>query len=836
MARLTSDLRFALRQIMRSPGFAITAVVTLALAIGANTAIFTLLNQALLRALPVKDPSQLVVLSYAGSIEGHKDSQGGDSPGHDHYFSYPMYRDLRDNNKVFSGLAAAAPANAGVSWNNHAEQLSVEMVSGNYFQTLGVNPAAGRLLSPSDETADKGDPVVVLSFDYWTSHLARAPAVGKTLLINGSLFNIVGVAAPGFHTMVWGRRPDVYVPIAMQTVIEPEWTYLSDRRSYWLNIVGRLHRGETPQQATAALNPLWVSLRTTEFPLVHDQSAKSRNAFVSQTHLNLDAGAKGFSPYRDNLRTPLLIMMGMVVIVMAMAIVNVASLLLVRAASRVRELSMRFALGATNGQVFRQLLAEGLLLGISSAAVGLFIAPRALAALIAWMAGRNQDSAFSATLDWRVLLYTAAAALIASLFFSLAPAVQFWNPRLAESLKQQTGTGSGGALQFRRTCVALQIGFSLLLIVGAGLFVRTIHNLRNVDPGFATDHLLTFGLAPEYAGYPANQIAPVEQRLLDTLSALPGVLSVGATNDPDLRGDNIDGNMTASDSRVAADEDYSVEVPWVSDHYLQTLGIPLVAGRYFSPTDSATATKVAIVNETFARHYYGNAESALGHHVMRPRRPETDSMIVGVVRDAKHASVRDPAMATAYRPFVQAEKPAALTFYVRTWQPTSAAAASIRAAVGNLDSKLIVHDLTTLSIQIDDTISNERTVALLASTFGALATLLAGIGLYGILAYSTAQRTREIGIRMALGAQRWSVVRLILREILVLAGIAVAVTIPISVMATRALSSQLFNVSSTDTNVYAIAITVVVFVAALAGLIPARKAASVDPMQALRTE
>jgi putative ABC transport system permease protein len=314
------------------------------------------------------------------------------------------------------------------------------------------------------------------------------------------------------------------------------------------------------------------------------------------------------------------------------------------------------------------------------------------------------------------------------------------------------------------------------------------------------------------------------------------VRSVGATNDADLAGDNIDGNVAASDSRVPADEDYDVEVPWVSNHYLQTLGIPLVAGRYFSPTDSATATKVAIVNETFARHYYGNAESALGHHVTRPRRPETDSIIVGVVRDAKHASVRDPAMATAYRPFVQAEKPAALIFYVRTWQPPSAAAASIRAAVGNLDSKLIVHDLTTLSIQIEDTISNERTVALLASAFGALATLLAGIGLYGILAYSTAQRTREIGIRMALGAQRWSVVRLILREILVLAGIAIAVTIPISIMATRALRSQLFNVSSTDANVYAIAITIVVFVAALAGLIPARRAASVDPMHALRTE
>jgi predicted permease len=376
----------------------------------------------------------------------------------------------------------------------------------------------------------------------------------------------------------------------------------------------------------------------------------------------------------------------------------------------------------------------------------------------------------------------------------------------------------------------------MLLIVGAGLFVRTIHNLRNVDPGFATDHLLTFKLAPEYAGYPANQVAPVEQRVLEALAALPGVRSAGATNDGDLSGDNIDGNVEVSGSRVAADEDYEVELPWVSDHYLQTLGISLVAGRYFSPADSATATKVAIVNETFAQHYFGNAQSALGHHVTRPRRPETDSMIVGVVRDVKHASVRDPAMSTAYRPFVQAERTAALVYYVRTWQPQDSAAASIRSAVANIDSKLIVHDLVTLTTKIDDTLSNERTIALLASVFGILATFLAGLGLYGILAYSTAQRTREIGIRMALGAQRWTVVRLILREILVLAGVAIAVTIPISIAATRALSSQLFQVTSTDNTVYAVAITMIIFVAVLAGLIPARRAASVDPMTALRTE
>jgi putative ABC transport system permease protein len=835
VSRFANDFRFALRQIRRSPGFAVTAIVTLALAIGANTAIFTLLSQALLRALPVKDPSQLVVLSFAGDAGGHMESEGGDTPGHRHYFSYPMYRDLRDKNSVFSGLIASAPASAGVSWNNHSEEIPVELVSGNYFETLGVQAATGRLILPSDETFESANPVAVLSFDYWKGHLAEAPVVGKTLLINGYPFSIAGVAAPGFHSVIWGRLPDVYTPITMQRVIQPEWNYLSDHRSYWLGLAGRLRANETPQQALASLNPLWTSLRTSEFPLQLNQTPREREAFVSRSYLNLEAGGQGFSPYRDNLRTPLVIIMGMALLVIAMAVVNVASLLLVRGAIRVREFSMRFALGATRAQIFRQLLAEGLLLGTAAAILGLVIAPPGLKALIAWMEGRAQNSVFVAAIDWRVLLFTSITALVASLVFSLAPALQLWNPRLVDSLKQQAGTGSGGSLRFRRSCVGLQIGFSLLLIVGAGVFVRTIQNLRNVNPGFATDHLLTFGLAPEFAGYPPDQIAPMEQRALAVLANLPGVRAAGATNDPDLADSNRDGDVEV-DGHAKTDEDYSVELPLVSDNYLQTLGIPLVAGRYFSAGDSATASRVIIVNESFARHYFGSAQNALGHHVNRPHRPETDSMIVGVVRDAQHQTVRDPASAAAYRPFVQGEKPAALTFYVRTWQPPETAAGTIRAAIANIDHKLIVHDLTTLNTRIDDTISSERTIALLASTFGGLAALLAGIGLYGILAYSTARGTREIGVRMALGAQRWTVVRLVLGEILSLAFIAVGITIPICVVATGALRSQLYRVSATDVGVYAFAVAVIVSVAVLAGVMPARRAASVDPSRALRTE
>jgi putative ABC transport system permease protein len=834
---LARDARYALRGLWHNPGFAIVAVLTLALAIGANTTIFSLLDQALIRALPVQDPQQLVVLSFAGDVDGHTHSDGGNSPGHRHEFSYPMYRDLRDRNTVFSGLIAAASASAGVTWNDSAQSASAEMVSGNYFETLDVRPAMGRLFQASDETAPGANSVVVLNFDFWRTHLGEAPVVGKTLLVNGTPFTIVGVAPPGFHSMVYGRLPAIYVPITEEKALMPEWDFLPDHRSYWINLLGRLRPGVTLAQASAQINPLFNSLRGAEFTQLHDQSARSRKGFVTQAHLNLDAGARGFSPMRDDVRMPFLIVMGMVLLVIAMATVNVASLLLVRAAMRGREFSVRFALGATNVQILRQLLAEGLLLGAAGAALGLALAPEALRALIRGISTNSaQQSVFTATLDWRVLAFTMLATLAASMLFSLAPAVQFWNPKLAEAMRQQTGTVGGTSLRFRRTCVALQIGFSLLLIVGAGLFVRTITNLRSVDVGFATDHLLGFSLNPLLAGYPMTGVVPVEQRVLDAIAALPGVRAAGATNDQDLTDDGITGDVSVSGYTPKPDDEYDVELPWVSDGYLQTLGIPLLAGRYFNAGDTATSQKVAIVNETFAKHFFGSAAAALGHHMSRPARPATDAMIIGVVKDVKHTSVRDRVMPTSYTLFAQAERTTGLVYYVRTWQAPEAATNSLRAAVANIDSKLIVNKPRTMTTDIDDDLQGERTIALLATTFGVLATLLAGIGLYGILAYSTAQRTREIGIRMALGARRGSVVGLIVREVLVLAGVAVAVTIPVALLATRAVRSELFGVSSVDPAVYGVGILVISLVAVVAGLVPARRAATVDPAKALRNE
>ena len=831
------DLRYGARGLLRNLGFTFVAVLTIALAIGANSAVFSLLNQALIRALPVRDPGELVVLSFAGGHPGHTQSGGGNTPGHAHEFSYPMYRDLRDKNTVFDGLIAAVPATVGIVWNKHAEAVSAAAVSGNYFETLGVRPALGRLFLASDETAEGANPVAVLSFDYWKTHLGEAPVVGKELLINGTAFTVIGVSAPGFHSTIWGNAPGVFVPVTMQKMIAPDRDYLRDHQSYWLNLVGRLRPGLSPSSAAAALNTLFLDLRRSEFPNLRDHSERERKGFIDNAHINLEAGAQGFSPLRDKVQTPLKIIMGMALLVIAMAVVNVASLLLVRAATRVREFSMRYALGATNAQILRQLLAEGMLLGILGAAIGLALAPEALKLLILWMSGASaQEPAFSASLDYRVVLFTIAATLLASLLFSLAPAVQFWNPRLSDSLKQQTGTSVGGLLRFRRTCVALQIGFSLLLIVAAGLFVQTIRNLRNVDPGFQTDNLLSFSISPEMAGYAQSSIAPVEQRILDALAALPGIRSVGGTNDPELVDDDINGDVIVTGYPPKPDEEFDVELPWISNGYLQTQGVPLVAGRLFTTSDTATSQKVAIVNESFAKHYFGTPQGALGRHFSRPHRPTSDAVIVGVVKDVKHVTVRFPAIPTAYTLYSQSERPTGLTYYVRTWQNPLAAENEIRSAIAHIDSRLIVDGLSTLNDDIDNNILAERTIALLATTFGALAAILAGIGLYGILAYSTAQRTREIGIRMALGAKRNTVVILILREVMILAAWAIGISIPIAFLCARAIRSQLFGVSSADPTVYCVGIAVIGVVAALAGIIPSRRAATVDPSRALRTD
>lgn len=840
MDSFLQDVRYALRQLTKSPAFTVTALLTLALGIGANTAIYSLLDQVMLRSLPVQNPEQLVMLKGTGSDRGRINAYGGDG---DDYFSYPMYRDLRDKNSVFTGAVATDQVQVGVQWHNQPELVQGELVSGNYFDVLGVKPALGRLLVQSDDEAQERNPVVVLSYGYWQRRFGSDPrVVNDTILINSHPFTVVGVASPGFRSFVVGAAPDLFAPMMMKPQITPGWNDLDNRRSRWLNIIGRLKPGTTLAQAESGLAPLWHALREDELKAIPNATPKFREGFVAKSHLNLSPASKGFSPVRDQIGKPLVIVMAMVGLVVLIACANVASLLLLRAAGRVREMSVRYALGASRMRVIQQLVIEGVVLGIGGGVLGLALAPGATQLLLRKIfTDSSGQIPFSSSLDLRVLVFNFAVSVAIGLLFSLAPALQFWRPDLVQTLKQQLTTASGGQLKLRRGSVALQMGLSLLLLFGAGLFVRTLHNLRNVDVGFASDHLVTFGISPGYAGYQLNENLDLYKRVIDTLAVLPGVRSASATSDPELANNDSMSSVGIPGYTPGENERMNVERAEISPGYFDTLKLPFVIGRDISNQDHATAAKVAVVNETFARRYFASPEKAVGRNFARGGAPEDkpDLQIIGVVRDAKHRNLRDEIRPTVYVPYMQVDPKRGLTymqFYVRTWQAPEQAMNTVRTAIQNLDSKLVLDSLLTLERQINNDVTNESIIAFLAVSFGVLATFLAAVGLYGVLAFSTAQRTREIGIRMALGASRSSVVQMVLREVLWLAGISVAVAVPAALLLARYLRSQLYGVSSADPLTLTGVVLVIGGVAIIAAMLPARRAAGVNPTRALRYE
>ncbi|HWZ11513.1 MAG TPA: ABC transporter permease [Acidobacteriaceae bacterium] len=837
MEAIWQDFRFAVRQLRSAPGFAITTVITLALAIGANTAIFSLLDQALLRLLPVRDPRQLVLLEGTGKAwEGRTSTHGGATEA---YFSYPMYRDLRDKSQAFDGLIATDQVQVGVAYNNQSNLANGEMVSGNYFDVLGVRPAIGRAMTQQDDITKNGSPVAVLSFNFWKNHFGSDPKiVGQTITINGHPFQVIGVAAPGFKSVIWGGAADLFVPITMKPQITPGWDDLDRRTARWMNIIGRLKRGESAEQAQASLAPLWHSLRADELKAINSHSPRFIDEFLNKSRLLVLDGAKGFSYQRDDLRTPLLVVTGMVILVILMASVNVASLVLVRSAARTREFSMRYALGAKRFRMIQQLLIEGLLIGISGGVFALMVAPVATRLLLSRMPQGGNEPAFSGQLDTRVLLFNFVVAIAVSLIFSLAPIAQFWKPDLVGPMKSQSAGSTGGRLNFRRVTVGLQIGLSLLLLTCSGLFVRTLRNLRAVDVGFATDHIIQFGMDPVLAGYSPTQLVPLHQRILDKLTGLPGVKSVGATDDPELAGDDEGGNISIQGYTPRDEEDMDVEQPVVTTSYLSTMQIPLIAGRNFTDQDDLTHPKVVIVNEALAKRFFGGTQNALGKMIGSGggKDRKYDIQIIGVSRNNIHSKVDADPIPTQYRPLLQQAQPRNLTYYVRTYTPPEQAINTIRQSLQQIDSKLVPDTMRTLDAQIDDNISSQRIVAMLAVGFGLLATLLAAIGLYGVLAYSTTQRTREIGIRMALGSDRMGVVKLMLLDVLKLAGISIVITIPVALLLTRTLQSQLYHVSPADPAVLAAVTVIIAAVAFIAAAIPARRAASIDPSKALRSQ
>ena len=838
MNTILQDLRFALRQLRRGPGFALTAVLTLALGIGANTAVFSLLDQALLRSLPVRNPSQLVVLEGTGKLwQGHSSIHGGD---HEAYFSYPMYRDLRDRNEVFEGLIATAPASIDLAHNGVAEAARAELVSGNYFTVLGVRPALGRLLTQADDTGGGGTPGAVLSFDCWRNRFGADPAiVGKAASVNGHPFAIVGVADGRFRSAVWGENPDVFFPMAMVGQVIPDsQSRLANHKDKWLNIIGRLKPGIAPDAATAAMNPLWHALRAEELKALGSRSAQFQADFLTNSRMLLKPGASGFSYQREGFQKPLVAVMGMAMLVLLIASVNVASLLLVRAAGRGREFTLRYALGATSNRIVSQLLLESVLLGLLGGLGGVLFASVAARALVYQLAGDQTDVAFSAHFDPRLLLFNFAVALAVSVLFGLLPLLQVRRSDLTLALRQVSGTGSGALLRLRRAVVCLQITLSVLLLVAAGLFVRTMQKLRSADVGFSTAHLITFGLDPKLAGYAPAAIPGLHQRVVDTIAALPGVASVASTDDPKLAGDEQGGNVTVAGFNPPPDTDFDVEEPHVDPLFFSGLKIPLLAGRFFNQDDTLDHPKVGIVNEAFAKHFCGTVAACLGRMLATGggNNITLDTQIVGVVRDSRHAGIRESIEPSLYRPLRQAANPNLLYLYVRTATDPAQMLPLVRRTMQQLDPSLPVVDLRTMDAQIDDSLSDERMVAFLSIAFGVLATVLAGVGLYGVLAYSTAQRTREIGVRMALGASRLGVSRLVLLDVLRLVLIGLALGVPSAVALARLLASQLYGVSPADPVSLIGAVVLISAVAVIAAALPARRAASVNPTEALRTE
>ncbi len=836
METLLQNVSYAFRQLRKYPGFTAVAVLTLAVGIGANAAIFSLVDQVLLKQLPVSEPDRLVQLKFVGSDTGHTDSYAG---ANELYFSYPMYRDLRDQNTVFSGMLAMFPKQVGLQWKNSSSLVKSELVSGNYFSALGVKPAFGRLFLPEDSATRGTSPLVILSYRYWTQHFASDPAViNQGVSINGNPFTIIGVVQPGFDSAISGTLPDIFVPITMKPQMTPGWDELEDRRSKWLNIVARLKPGITVQQAEAGITPLWKSVRSTELQSITAHSQRFRDQFVAKSYLTLLDASRGFSPLRESMRVPLLILMGMVGLLTLMATANVGTLLLVRAAGRIREMSVRYSLGASRIRIIGQLLVEGLALGLSGGAMGLALSPlltKALIALITPASGAGDISPLSASPDRSVVLFCFLVCVGASILFSLAPIVQFYRPKVTAALKQQTGTGEVSHARFRQITVGVQIGLSLVLLVGAGLFSRTLRNLKSVDVGFVTEHLLTFQLDPRLAGYQPSAVTALYKRLLDTLSTQPGVQSVGMTDDPVL---------------VQSDATYSVDVPgyqpqegerrsfeWehVTPAYFAALRLPLVAGRVFNDADTPTTNKVVLVNESFARKFFGRPEQSLGK-TFTIGKADKPLSIVGVVKDAKHGSVHDLFVPIFYTPIFQDAEPGSVAVYIRTQQAPEQAASAVRIAVSQIDSRLVVDTLQSLNAGIDTTLTAERMLSFLASSFGFIAAFITAIGLYGVLAYSIAQRTREIGVRMALGATRGAVVKLVLREVLMITGCSVVVAVPLSIALSSFVKNQLYGVSYSDPTTLLFVVLTIGIVALAAASLPARRAVRVQPITALRYE
>ncbi|HXA67523.1 MAG TPA: ABC transporter permease [Bryobacteraceae bacterium] len=836
MGNLVQDLRYAVRTFRKSPVFVIVAVLSLAFGIGANTAIFTLVDQVLLRLLPVKDPRQLVLLWGRGPHYGSNNGR--------YKLSYPMYEDFRDHNQVFSGMFCRWETSMSVSSDGRTERVDGELVSGTYFPVLGVGPALGRVFTAEDDKTPGGAPYAVLSYRYWLSRYAGNPGViGKKLIVNGHPLTIIGVSQAGFDGTDPGKSPQVRVPVMMKAEMDTlgssfDYNFKS-RRGRWVNVFGRMKPGVTEQQAKAALQPFFHQMLELEVreKAFAQTAPETRQRFLTMW-IDLLPAAKGDSELRRQFSSALLVLTAIVGLVLLIACANVANLLIARATARQKEIAVRLALGASRSRIISQLLIESLLLAITGGIAGLALAVWMDRALLAFLPTGNTPLTISSTPDWRIMSFNLAISLLTGIIFGLVPALQSTRPQLAGTLKDQVGSIAGGtSVGLRKALVAAQVTLSLLLLIGAGLFIRSLKNLKDLDPGFHTNNLVEFSIDPTRNGYKPERTLDFYRQLRENLDAIPGVEASGFAVIPVLSGDEWDNSIAIEGFSHSPTDMPDPHMQFISPDYFRTMNIPMLTGRDFRMSDGRDAPKVCIVNEKFAKRYFKDG-NALGRHIGMGGNPGTklDIEIVGVVRDTKYESMRDEIPVEVYQPYHQVNFVLGMMAYVRTARLPEQAFLSIRQVVNALDANLPVSDMKTLENQQAESLVTERLVATLSTGFGILATLLATIGLYGVMAYMVAQRTREIGIRMALGAASFNVLWLVMKEVLHLVAIGVAIGLPAAWALTRFAKSQLYGIQPNDALTIALATAGIALVAIFSGYIPARRATLVDPMRALRWE
>lgn len=827
MTQIFQDIRYALRLLAKNPGFTFVVVVTLALGIGANGAIFSLTDKVLLQSLPVQEPDRLVVLSAYDPKDGPEMASS---------FSYAMYQDLRDRNDVFSGVITRGGTQMNVSYADQNERVRGELVSGNFFDVLGVRPWAGRLFNQDDDRVPGAHPVVVLSYDFWDRRFGKDPAIiGKTILVNERPLTVLGVTPPSFYGINLSNNPDIRVPMMMTPVFNPlPPTRLQSRRHQWLSIMARLRPGVSQTQAQASLDVLYRQIREFEAQQMPPSvSTFDREQFLAG-RIALMPGDQGLRHLQVELRTSLLLLLGATCAVLLILCANLANLMMARATVRAPETAVRLALGAGRLRLLRQWLTEGVVLSVIGGALGVVIALWLKAGLMMFIPEDFRVNLKTAN-DWRLYAFILGLAIALGIAFSLAPAIQAARQTLGSGFRfeARSFTSAGRLFSFRSGLILAQVALSLPLLVSAVLMLKTLQNLRAVDTGFARDNVLFASVNPALNGYSPERSMNFYNELLVRTRALPGVASASLASDTPISGGWDQLSVVAEGYTPREGERTSSEMTLVSSDYFKVLGISLLSGRDFNEQDRLGSPKVVIVNEKMARYFFGTTD-VLGKRLGLEDVP--DMTIVGVVKDVQYVDLRRSLRRHFYLPTTQENRLTNMTLHVKTSTDPNVVSESLRAELKALDPHLPLYNIKTLSTEIDQSLIRERLVTWLSSAFGVLATLLTALGLYGVLTFSVARRTREIGIRVALGAQRRDVFRLIMIRGVVLVGVGIAIGLGASFALSRFIGSLLFGVEPNNPVTLIVVSLALIGVALFACYLPARRATRVDPLEALRYE